>query len=67
MKTMEQRANKIETMLEQFAEARARSLDECLTDILTDIRHFCDYRDIDFHRALDFSYDHYCAEIREDD
>ena len=63
MKTLEQRADAIEAVLERYG---GGSLDECLTDIMTDIRHFCDYRDIDFHRALEFSYDHYEAEKRED-
>lgn len=37
-----------------------------ITDLLTDIRHFCDWFPVDFHKALEFSYEHYEAEKRED-
>lgn len=47
-------------------EGREGDYDEEVTDLLADLRHYCDYMDVDFHRALDFSYDHYSAEIRED-
>jgi hypothetical protein len=36
-----------------------------LTDLLTDLRHCADSRSIDFHRALDLSYDHYLAEKQD--
>lgn len=36
---------------------------EDITDILTDIRHLCDHREIDLYAALERSYDHYVAEI----
>ena len=36
-----------------------------ITDMLTDIRHFCDWFPVDFHKALEWSYEHYEAEKRE--
>lgn len=31
-------------------------------DLLADLRHFADAHGIDFHKALDISYQHYLAE-----
>lgn len=36
-----------------------------LRDLLTDIRHFSDIHDLDFHKALDGSYEVYLEEKEE--
>jgi len=36
---------------------------EDVVDILTDIRHLCDHRELDLYRALETSNEHYLAEI----
>lgn len=33
-----------------------------ITDILTDLRHWCDKRKVNFAQAMNMSYDHYLAE-----
>jgi hypothetical protein len=38
-----------------------------IRDLLTDIRHYCDAKRLDFHTALDGSYDVYCDERYDDD
>ncbi len=35
-----------------------------VADCLTDIRHLCEVKGIDFQSALESSYDHYCVERR---
>ena len=36
---------------------------EDITDILTDIRHLCDHRELNLYLALELSYEHYVAEL----
>ncbi len=36
-------------------------------DLLTDLRHYCDAKDIDFAAVLDTSYEHYLAEKHGED
>lgn len=36
---------------------------EDITDILTDIRHLCDHREIDLYAVLETSQEHYLAEL----
>jgi hypothetical protein len=36
---------------------------EDVIDILADIRHLCDLKELDIYHALDRSYDHYVSEI----
>ena len=36
---------------------------EDITDILTDIRHLCDHREIDLDASLESSHRHYLSEI----
>lgn len=36
---------------------------EDITDILTDIRHLCDHREINLYLAMENSYEHYAKEI----
>lgn len=38
-----------------------------IRDLLTDIRHYCEAKGLDFCAALDGSYDVYCDERYEDD
>ena len=38
-----------------------------IRDLLTDIRHYCDAKGLDFYAALDGSYDVYCDERYDDD
>lgn len=37
-----------------------------ITDILADLRHYSDSVAVDFHEALDRSYDHYTCELADD-
>ena len=34
-------------------------------DLLTDLRHYCDAKDLDFYALIDSSYSHYLAERAE--
>lgn len=36
--------------------------EDVLTDLLTDLRHYCDDRKLDFNNVLDLSYVHYLEE-----
>lgn len=45
---------------EEFSQSSLGS--KPLVDLLTDIRHFCDARDMDFFKALEFSYEHYVGD-----
>jgi hypothetical protein len=36
---------------------------EDITDILTDIRHLCDHRELNLYLAMERSYEHYVAEL----
>ena len=36
---------------------------EDITDILTDIRHLCDHRELNLYLAMEHSYEHYVAEL----
>jgi hypothetical protein len=38
-----------------------------IRDLLTDIRHYCDAKRLDFDAALEGSYDVYCDERYDDD
>lgn len=54
-----------EKALEAYAKSIGRNYHtgkENLTDILADLRHYADVCGLNFHEALDASYDHYLAE-----
>ncbi len=36
--------------------------ESCIRDLLTDLRHWCDAHERDFHLELDWSYKHYLEE-----
>lgn len=40
--------------------------EENLTDLLANLRHYADAHELDFHRCLDASYQHYSAERQEE-
>jgi hypothetical protein len=65
--TIKEKAEKVRWVLIEAYDS-SEGANECnVTDILADIRHFCDRYDVDFHRSMDFAYDHYCAEKREEE
>lgn len=49
-------------MVDMFYNTEGQNLQESLTDLLTDLRHYTTERGVDFHKALDMSYQHYLAE-----
>ena len=53
---------------EQYADASGQIVDaEALViDVLANLRHFCDSRDLDFGKLDRVAYDHYCAEKAEE-
>jgi len=58
------RADKAEKAIRGFYRSDERILtQEDVTDILTDIRHLCDHREINLYAALEMSYEHYLAEL----
>lgn len=53
-------AAKVEEILdEEYSES---VFFEAITDLITDIRHFCDQRSVDFFTALRLAGDHHAAE-----
>ena len=48
-------------------EYKGGSFKEAITDLLTDIRHFCDITSVDFFTALRLAGDHHAAEKNGDD
>ena len=41
-----------------------RSYEERVTDLLTDLRHFCDYYHLDWAQVDRTAYQHYAAEVQ---
>lgn len=66
------RSNRIYGVMEKYREYGAdgnlnhNDKEECVTDILADLRHYCDENGVDFHQACDMSYQHYNAELTEE-
>ena len=63
-KPIKERADKAEKTIRTAYRNDERIITvEDITDILTDIRHLCDLRELNLHLALENSYEHYAKEI----
>jgi len=54
--------NKITEALDLFNEGGDNGLDECINDLLTDLRHLCQIQEIDFDKAAAMSEIHFNCE-----
>ena len=50
----------------QRYETEGATKQAAIRDLLTDIRHYCEAKRLDFYAAVDGSYDVYCDERQED-
>lgn len=66
MKTHQQVSLKVLAPVVKQYEADGASEEAAVRDLLTDIRHYCQAKRLDFYQALDGSYDVYCDERQED-
>lgn len=63
-KPIKERADKAEKTIRTAYRNDERIITvEDITDILTDIRHLCDLRELNLYLALENSYEHYTKEI----
>lgn len=58
-KNTKQAKKALKLALENYDELDPRS---SLVDLVTDIKHACDLKEIDFYALLDSAHDHYSAE-----
>ena len=52
----------LEATIEKYGTAGETSTESAIRDLLTDLRHFCDQREIDFEDCLEGSLDVYLEE-----
>jgi hypothetical protein len=52
----------LEASIEKYGTAGETSTESAIRDLLTDLRHFCDQREIDFEDCLEGSLDVYLEE-----
>jgi hypothetical protein len=60
------RAAWAESALNAFRRKTGADHDDCLVDLLCNLMHWADRKDVDFREALDIAESHYRAEIAEE-